>query len=280
MKTTFTDEDYEHFVAHGWVKLEACFDAGPGSLVERWRAESWARAGLDPEDPASWPARPKVLRPATERVRVREFAPAAWAGIVRVMGGPERMRNPDFEWGNNFLMNYAVGADEPWVPCGPESPQGINWHVDGSWFRHFLDSPEQGILGVVCWDDMLHQGGATCIAPDSIGVIAEYLRARPEGVGPNEFPWQELIDSCSEFVECTGRAGDVFLVHPFVMHRGSQNLLRRPRFMTNIVTSFREPMCFDRPDGGYSAIEDAILRALGLERLAFAITGERKYIRR
>ena len=276
MKTRFTDEDHEHFLTHGWVHLEQVFDAGPDSLVARWRDESWARAGLDRDHPQSWPDRPLVLKPPTASVRVRDFAPAAWDGIVRVMGGPERMRNPDFEWTNAFLMNYAVGADDPPVPCGPDSPAGINWHVDGNWFRHFLDSPEQGILGVVLWDDMVSGGGATCIAPDSIGTIARYLLARPEGVEPNAFPWDDLIRQSHRFLEGTGRAGDVFLVHPFVMHRGSQNHLRRPRFMTNIVTSFKHPLDYHRRDtDASSAIELAVLRALDVDHLDFVATGER-----
>jgi hypothetical protein len=275
MKTSFTDHDFEHFLNHGWVHLPQVFDAGPGTVVDRWREESWARAGLDKNDSASWPNKPKVLRPATDRVRVREFAPAAWEGITRIMGGPERMHHPDFWWDNAFLMNYAVGADEPLVPCGPQSPVGINWHVDGIWFRHFLDSPEQGILGVVLWDDMVSGGGATCIAPDSIGVVADYLRRHPEGVEPNDFPWDEIIAVSSTFLECTGKAGDVFLLHPFTMHRGAQNPLRRPRFMTNIVTSFKEPLRFDRSPQESSAIELAVLRALGVDRIDFHITGER-----
>lgn len=192
------------------------------------------------------------------------------------MGGTERMHDSDFYWDNAFLMNYAVGADEPPVPCGPESPAGINWHVDGIWFRHFLDSPEQGILGVVCWDDMVSGGGATCIAPDSIAPIARYLMDHPEGVGPHDFPWEGLIRKCASFVECCAEAGDVVLLHPFIMHRGSQNHLRRPRFMTNIVTSFREPLNFSRENGAYNAIEGAILRALGVDRLDFAIAGPRE----
>ena len=275
----FTDQDLQDFIDNGYVVLRQCFDTGPGSLVDRWRTESWERAGLDPNDPDSWPTHAKVL-PATEHVSVKTFAPRVYEGICRIMGGEDKLKDQDYKWGNNFLMNYATGSQHPWVPCSAESPPDINWHVDGSWFRHYLDSPEQGILGVVLFSDMESQAGCTCFAPDSIKPIAEHLRRHPEGLGPNEFDWDDLIHQCSDFRECIGKAGDVVLLHPFIMHRGSQNLKRKPRFMENIVTSFAEPLNYNRADGNYNAIEQVVLNALGVDHLDFKITGEREFIPR
>lgn len=47
------------------------------------------------------------------------------------------------------------------------------------------------------------------IAPQSVGKIARFLADRPEGVQPRGFPTKEVRDSCTEFVELTGNAGDV-----------------------------------------------------------------------
>ncbi len=274
----FTDEEYQFFIDHGFVILRQCFDAGPGSLIERWRNESWARAQLNPDDPDSWPLKPLVLG-GTESVPVKDIAPRAYAAICRLMGGEACLKDKNYSWSNHFLMNYATGADEAWVPCGQASPAGLNWHVDGSWFKHFLDGPEQGILGIVMYSDMESQAGCTCFAPDSIKPIAEYLRQHPEGLLPEEFDWDDLISQCNDFRECTGKAGDVVLMHPFMMHRGSQNLKRIPRFMCNIVTSLEEPMQFNRADGQYSAMEQVILNALGEESLDFHITGQRALLK-
>src|SRR6266496_13209 len=40
--------------------------------------------------------------------------------------------------------------------------------------------------------------------------------------------------------------GDVYLLHPFVLHARSQNMLRVPRFITNPPLTLAEPMRFDR----------------------------------
>lgn len=275
----FTEEEYQFFIDNGFVVLEQCFDAGPGSIVERWRNESWERAGVDPDDRDSWPITAKVL-PRTEEVPVKEMAPRAYDAICRLLGGEDKLKNRNYCWGNNFLMNYATASDQPWVPCSVNSPEGINWHVDGSWFKHFLDSPEQGILGIVMYSDMESQAGCTCYAPDSIGPVARVLHENPQGLMPNAFDWEGLIQQCSDFRECTGKAGDVVLMHPFMMHRGSQNVKKIPRFMCNIVTSMAEPMNFNRNDGRYNAMEQVVLNALDVESLDFQITGERQFIDR
>ncbi len=267
----------DHFIAHGFVHLRGCFPAGEGTLARRWVDASWARAGVDPSDPARWPTSPVGL-PAVDSVAVREFAPRAYAAIADLLGGLACVKDPEMRWGDGFLINYAVGADQPWVPPGAASPTGINWHVDGNWFRHFLDSPEQGLLAVVMWTDVVHRGGATFIAPDSVAAVARHLRAHPEGLEPDQFGWGGLIETATDFREVTGAAGDVVLVHPLVMHRGSQNPLRRLRVISNAVSSQREPLRFSRPDGAYTPVEQVILNALGVQALDWAITGERAWI--
>ena len=47
------------------------------------------------------------------------------------------------------------------------------------------------------------------IAPQAVGHLARYLAAHPEGVTPNGFPFRDIAQSCEDFVELTGKIGDV-----------------------------------------------------------------------
>ena len=92
----------------------------------------------------------------------------------------------------------------------------------GVQFRHLLDSPEQGLLVVPLFNDILPQSGATHIATDSIGVVSRFLGNHPEGLHPDGVQGSgylipSLIEQCSEFEELTGEAGDVIVMHPFMM---------------------------------------------------------------
>lgn len=83
----------------------------------------------------------------------------------------------------------------------------------------------------------------------------------------------------SAFVEATGEVGDVYLLHPLMMHTASNNMLRRVRVITNPPVAVREPFCFDREDGDYSVVEQKTLRALGKDRLkGWRIIAERQGI--
>jgi hypothetical protein len=62
---------------------------------------------------------------------------------------------------------------------------------------------------VPLFTDVVPAGGATMIAPQAVGIIARYLAAHPEGVLPNQFPFRQFRDECTEFVELTGNCGDV-----------------------------------------------------------------------
>lgn len=137
------------------------------------------------------------------------------------------------------------------------------------------------MLTIGLWSEVVHQGGATFIANDSIGPVARFLADHPEGVlpGRDQFPYRELTARCTRFTEATGEVGDVYLIHPLVLHTMSPNVLRRPRFITNSTLRLAEPMRFNRPDpADHSPVERAILRALGVDRLDFTAAGPRERV--
>ena len=65
-------------------------------------------------------------------------------------------------------------------------------------------------------------------------------------------------------MEVTGKVGDVFILHPFMLHSASRNLRRNVRIITNAAVSLKEPFNFNRPDPkDYSLVEKKTLLALG-----------------
>lgn len=74
--------------------------------------------------------------------------------------------------------------------------------------------------------------------------------------------------------------GDVYLLHPFMLHSASRNVLREVRIITNPPVSLKEPFNYNRADGRYSLIEQKTLRDLGRpEGLPeWRITGEREML--
>jgi len=276
-----TDSDVDQFLTRGFVAVRDCFTR---AAAEEFTRPVWDRLGYAADDPSTW-AEPVIHLAGRRRLDVREFAPKAWAAVCDLVGG-ERRISPDrpYTWNDGFIVNLWQGADEPWAPASPASP---GWHKDGDFFRHFLDSPEQGLLTLVLWSDVHHQGGATFVAADSVGPVARFLAAHPEGAYPFPqppgiddapvFSFADLAAPCREFAEATGRAGDVYLLHPYILHAKSQNMLRLPRIITNPPLALAEPMRFDRTDPDeFSLVERAVLHALGQTRVGFAPTAGRQ----
>jgi hypothetical protein len=261
----------EMFLTKGYVLVKNAFSRQQGL---DWAAQTFARLGYDPNDRSTW-EQARIHMPSHHRAEVKEFSPKAWGAICDLCGGEERVKTPCL-WGDGFIVNLGSEEDDDlWEPPSSVTP---GWHKDGDWFLHFLDSPEQGLLTVILWSDVQTRGGATFVSTDSVPVVARSLARHPEGVRPGGFDFKGMAAECSEFIEATGEVGDVYLLHPYILHASSRNALRLPRLITNPAVSLKEPMNFNRPDGDYSLVEQAILRGLGVERLDFAPTVPRERI--
>lgn len=265
-----TDEQVEQFLNQGFVVLRGAFSE---EQAKAWCKETWPRLGYDPQDRSTW-AQSRIHMPTLNALDVRQFAPRAFGAICELCGGEERINTA--RWGDGFIVN--LGAEDHPETWEPPSAKVSGWHKDGDFFRHFLDSPEQGLLTIVLWSEVQPRGGATFVAADSVPVVARFLAEHPEGVAPDAFDFSRLIAQCSQFLEATGRAGDVYLMHPYLLHASSKNALRLPRLITNPPVHLKEPMCFHRPDGNYSLVEGAVLRGLGVEHLDFAPSAPRERI--
>ena len=261
-----TPNQREQFLAEGHIIIKGAFPRGD-SL--QWVRDECARAGYDVDDAGTWRKGYERME-LSRREPLADYAPAAWQTSCDLMGDEGRVKNrPAISL---FAMNFKQGADAPYQPPSALSP---GWHKDGWHFRHFLDSPEQGLLGIPLFTDVLPQGGATFLAVDSVPVIARYLAAHPEGVGPDDFDTGALLAECHDFREATGEAGDVYLLHPYLLHAVGQNVLQRPRAITNLCYELRDPMLLNRLDGDYSPVEAAILRGLGVDHYDFQPTQPR-----
>ncbi len=209
--------------------------------------------------------------------------------------GEDRIDEQASTWGDSFIVNLGTpefeGDDKHVHPHDLD-----NWHVDGDFFVHYLDSPEQALLVIPLFSDIKPRGGGTYIAPEGIGLVAKYLVAHPEGVipvpsklapstttyadpqdDPDTYAHREAVNKCAKFAEMTGEIGDVVLMHPLMLHSASKNHLREARIIINPPVALRKPFEFNRKDvNDFSLVELKTLKALGVDKLDFKPTTERR----
>lgn len=280
-----TRDEARHFVEHGYVVVRGAFpktfavDVCQGAWDEMRREH-----GVDEHDPDTWGqpfngGRLGYIRTkgTDRRLALQVEAPRAFQAQADAIGGADRLpeHGENLIWRDAAIGNLRVAAGLEWERPGPRQ---AGWHKDGWHFRHFLNSPEQGLLTVPIYSDIQPRSGGTFIAPDSIRPVAQLLAQHAAGLHPDSVQGSGylipgLIEQCSRFEELTGEAGDMALLHPYMLHRVSVNPSTRPRFIANMALVLTEPMRFDRSVGEtYSLVELTVLRALQADTVDFRQT--------
>ena len=285
---TLSRDEARHFVEKGYVVVREAF---PRSFADAVRQGAWDEMrrehGVDEHDPASWGRPFRAGRGMPGYIRTKGTAglglaldadaPRALGGQADAVGGRARLpgSGTNLAWRDAAIGNLCVPDGPAWAP---PSARQRGWHKDGWHFRHFLNSPEQGLLTVPVYSEIRARSGGTFIATDSIRPVAALLARYPAGLHPDGvqgagYLIPGLIEQCSQFEELTGNPGDMILLHPYILHRVSVNPSPRPRFIANMALVLKEPMRFDRPPGEtYSLVELAVLHALQQDAFDFRAT--------
>ena len=283
---TLSRDEARHFVDNGYVVVRESFsETFAAEVCQGAWDEMRDEHGVDQHDPETWskpfmgPGRIGYIRTkgTDRRLVLKTDAPRAYQAQADAIGGADRLPDggEDLAWRDAAIGNLGLPGGPEWSPPGPRQ---AGWHKDGWHFRHFLNSPEQGLLTVPIYSNIQPKSGGTFIAPDSIRHVAELLAEHPAGLHPDSVQGSGylipgLIEQCAEFEELTGEPGDMILLHPYMLHRVSVNPSRRPRFIANMALVLAHPMQFSRPAGeAYSLVELAVLQALRADDFDYRAT--------
>ncbi len=252
---SLTDTQVAHFEARGFVVMQACFSP---DRAESLRRDMLSRIGLDFDSPGNWTGCSTTIS-GDAGVVVRKFAPTVWGAICELVGGPERIANPDLRWNRSCEVVFPGREREPW---NPPDPAAAGWECAGGLCGKGPGMPELSLITIVLWSDVVLRSGGLLVPPDSMGPVARFLNARP-GDESVEVSCGNLVRDCDEYIELTGRAGDVILCHPYLLLNGSQNATETPTILEKSCVSLKPT-----PDTGSivlrgkSPLERAIARHL------------------
>lgn len=173
---SLTDEQKQFWLEHGFLKIPKCFSR---EAAEAFTSSIWVRLGASPTDKSTWPTE-KLNMPGHVTVSVKEFAPKAYATMCELVGGEDRIADWCKEWKDGFIVNLGKPEYKPDDPLDYRTLD--NWHNDGDWFVHFLDSPEQALLVIPLFTDIMPKGGGTVICTDGIKLVAKHLVSHQKNI--------------------------------------------------------------------------------------------------
>lgn len=244
-----SDAQAEVFDRSGIVRLERAFDPDSAAAMRDvvW-AELRRRHGIERADPATWDRHPPTGLKTSKRSRVFEpiLSSAVSAALDRLFGESRWMAPKHF---GNVLVTMPNATEY-------RVPHRI-WHSD---FPPTL--PTDRLSVVKLWalvDDVAPGGAGTPQLAGSHRLFAHYVATTGETDYKRakfgflrSHPWlraltlddgdprrnatfmdegAEIDDVELRVVECSGRAGDIYITHPWVFHSIADNATPRPRFM-------------------------------------------------
>ncbi|XSG83046.1 MAG: phytanoyl-CoA dioxygenase family protein [Methyloligella sp. ZOD6] len=253
-----SDAQANQFVEDGFVRID---DAFPQALAERAREILWRDIPCDAGDPATWTMPVVRLGMYTQT----PFVDAANTAELRA------------------AYDRLVGVDR-WLPCGsmgtfpvrfpsPDDPGDTGWHVDMSFgfdetdflsWRANIRSKGRALLMLFLFSDVGERDAPTRIRVGSHADIARKLAPAGEaGLSLRDLAADGFAETehCPE-VLATGKAGTVYLCHPFIVHSAQPHRGMRPRFLAQPPLLPKTPFSPDRDDGDDSPVERAIKNAL------------------
>jgi phytanoyl-CoA dioxygenase PhyH len=255
-----TEEQREQFVRDGFVCIENAFSS---AVAADARAILWRETGCDPDDPKTW-TRPviRIGDCAQEPFRIAANTPALHRAFDELVGC------------GRWIPRESLGGFPIRFPSAVD-PGDTGWHVDASYaskepvssyfeWRVNFRSKGRALLMLFLFSDVGMEDAPTRIRIGSHLRIPSLLAPSGED-GMTSLELGIAAASATEGMQealALGRAGTVYLCHPFLVHAAQPHGGKTPRFMAQPPLFPKAPFKLDRADGNYSLIEKAILAGL------------------
>ena len=250
-----TGEEVHQFIEQGYVVVHKVFSR---ELAAQTIPLVWAELDIDPRDSSTWASPLVMLKKVLENPPFPQIHTERYLGAVDDLCGQGRWHAT---MGVGHWPILLPGfAKPPW--CPPKT----GWHVDIALDHPRVDSPELGLVNVEFFTDITPGGGGTAVRVGSHCRVARILEEAQRDGRMNQDELHLLTLSDTDHLPVVGviaQAGDVLMMHPFMVHAASSNTSDRARVAAVKLIRLIEPMNLMRPDSGaYSPVERAIVEAL------------------
>ena len=253
-----TTAQISSFINDGFVKIDQAF---PTAIADECRAILWKATQCDPNNPDTW------TQPV---IRIGEsgldpFKKAANTDLLH--RAYDQLVGKD-----NWLPRHTLGSFPIRFPS-KEQANDTGWHVDASFagedpnnyfeWRINIHSKGRGLLMLFLFSDVTPLDAPTIIKSGSHVDVAKILA--PEGEKGLSF--MELAQRLNpilpkEEMAATGKAGTVYLCHPFIVHAAQNHRGTNPKFMAQPPLLTRHDFDIYKTDTELCPVEKAILKGL------------------
>lgn len=253
-----TKDQISQFINEGFVKLEHAF---PDSIANECRTILWKATQCDPDNPDTW------TQPV---IRIGELGHEAFrnaANTALLHHAFDQLAGK-----GNWIPGTTIGSFPIRFPSKREATD-TGWHVDASFpgddinnyleWRINIKSKGRALLMLFLFSDVGHDDAPTRIRAGSHLDVAGILQpAGEEGLSFIDLAQKLDLSKDRKEVMATGKAGTVFLCHPFIVHAAQSHHGKVPKFMAQPPLFTTKEFNLQRADNNYCPVEKAILKGL------------------
>lgn len=271
-----TDAEVRSFIEEGFLWLRGCFSPegarsivagvfGPrGSLARCARrtasgVEVLAYTGQSLSDCRVW-GTPRADIETGFEVSIEDASPRLFRVVQKLTAPGEALPLPV---GREWILNLDHKPTVPDVDELDRRRRTAYWHIDTPGTRTTLVGRFDALTLLILWSDVEEHGGGTLFAPDSLDRMIEALASSAEGLDTRaERFGVSLIDRCTDLRAQVGKAGDVLVLHPFMLHASPENYRLRVRILENPTVHVRRELDYRRTNPAPSPVEACVIRRL------------------
>ncbi|QNF33652.1 phytanoyl-CoA dioxygenase family protein [Adhaeribacter swui] len=258
MSDFLSKKEIEQFIQDGYVRLDSAFTK---EIANAALDILWNDLPCDRSNPSTW----------TEPViRLGMYTQEPFVESVNTL----KLHN---------AFNQLIGKDR-WLPCrnvgtfpirfpSDKQPNDTGKHVDASFpgndpnnyfeWRVNVKSKGRALLMLILYSDVSENDAPTIIYKGSHLDMAKLL-SKEGDLGLSFMELANKLDALPqrEEVYATGKAGTVYLCHPFLVHAAQPHKGSTPKFMAQPPLLLRGELSISDSEVGYTPVEKAIRLAL------------------
>jgi len=231
----------DSFVRDGYVVIRGAFDADIAATCRTLIWDSMAGQGIREDDSATWPPLAELDGLVGESFTAAGSSPVL-AGACDELIGPGR-------WTSPIACGGAVVVRFP-----SEDRANAGYHIEGSYdgpggYWVNVRSKARGLLALFLFSDVGQHDAPTRLVCGSHLAVPQFLARYGEAGTHADAEFWRSSTLCLPVAHATGRAGDIYLCHPFIVHTATwPHRGTMPRMVAQPAVHVRDGFAIDGSD--------------------------------
>jgi hypothetical protein len=233
--------DVDAFIRDGYVVIRGAFDPDTAAACRAVIWDSMGGQGVREDDPATWPPLVEFDGLVGKSFTAAGASPAL-AGACDDLIGPGRWTSP-VNCGGTVVVRFPS-----------EERANAGYHIEGSYdglgeYWVNVHSRARGLLALFLFSDVRPDDAPTRLVCGSHLAVPEFLAPYGEaGTNADAAFWRPSV-LCRPVVHATGKAGDIYLCHPFIVHTATwPHRGMMPRMIAQPAVHAQEGFAIDGSD--------------------------------